>query len=57
MEMIAIDLFNKTKQQYAEEYENHILEQWKTCVEMADNISERRVTTNNFFITLNTILE
>ena len=31
-----------------------IIEQWKTCVEMADSISQRRDTFNNIFITLNT---
>ena len=30
-----------------------ILSQWQTCVEMANNISQRRDTTNNVFITLN----
>lgn len=30
-----------------------ILSQWQTCVEMANNVSQRRDTTNNVFITLN----
>ena len=33
--------------------ENAILEQWRTCVEMADSISQRRDTLNNLFVSLN----
>ena len=32
---------------------NLILEQWKTCVDMANSVSQRRDTMNNWFITLN----
>lgn len=53
---VIIELFNIAKDKYGEEYENHTLEQWKTCVEMADNISERRVNSNNFFLTLNSVI-
>lgn len=51
--MICINLFNKNEQEYGVDYKNHLLEQWKICIEMADKISERRVNVNNFFITLN----
>jgi F0F1-type ATP synthase assembly protein I len=37
-------------------YQAAILEQYKTYVEMADRISERRATTNTFFLTLNTAI-
>lgn len=30
-----------------------ILEQWKTCVEMANSVSQRRDTMNNWFTTIN----
>ena len=30
-----------------------ILEQWKTCVEMANSVSQRRDTMNNIFVTVN----
>lgn len=33
-----------------------ILEEWKTCVEMANSISQRRDTFNNIFITINTAI-
>lgn len=35
-------------------FDSHVvLEQWKTCVEMANEISSRRDTMNNLFVTLN----
>ncbi len=37
-------------------YKDHVLEQYKLYVEMADRISARRVTANTFFLTLNTLL-
>lgn len=36
-----------------EQYREHILEQYKLYVEMADRISSRRDTANTFFLTLN----
>lgn len=36
-----------------EQYRNHILEQYKLYVEMADRISSRRDIANTFFLTLN----
>jgi hypothetical protein len=36
-------------------YQNHILEQYKIYVEMADRISARRNLANVFFLTLNTL--
>lgn len=35
-------------------YQNHVLEQYKLCLEMADRISQRRATANTFFLTFNT---
>ena len=37
-------------------YKDHVLEQYKLYVEMADRISARRSTANTFFLTLNTLL-
>lgn len=51
-----MELFNFNQETYGNEFNNHILEQWKTSVEMANAISERRTSTNNFFITLNSII-
>lgn len=39
-----------------EKYQGAILEQYKTCVEMADRVSARRNLTNTFFLTLNTAI-
>lgn len=39
-----------------EQYFNHILEQYKMAVEMADRVSARRNLTNTFFLTLHTLL-
>ena len=54
--MVIIKLINSSKEYYGDDYNNNILEQWKTCVEMADKISERRNNSNNFFLTLNSAL-
>lgn len=39
-----------------EQYHQHILEQYKLYVEMADKISSRRDTANAFFLTLNSLI-
>lgn len=48
---MALHTIEKTT--YGEEYETIILEQWKTCVEMANCNSEKRNNSNNIFITIN----
>ena len=37
-------------------YESTVVEQWKTCVEAANGITEKRNNANSIFITLNTAL-
>lgn len=39
--------------QYGPAYREHMLEQYKLYVEMANQISERRVSTHNYFLTVN----
>lgn len=39
-----------------EQYYEHVLEQYKLCVEMADRISSRRDIANGFFLTLNGLI-
>ena len=39
-----------------EKYQEHLLEQYKLYVEMADRISQRRMTTNAFFIPVHAFL-
>jgi len=47
------NLINTDKNEYGEQYRQHLLEQYKVYVEMADRVSQRRMTVNTFFITLN----
>ena len=44
------------KKDYCENYDAAVLEQWKTCVEMANSNTEKRNNANNLFITINTAL-
>lgn len=49
-------LFKKSKKDYGREYSQHLLEQYKLYIESAEKISDRRQQSNNYFITVNTIL-
>ncbi len=44
----------KPEEQYGDNYRQHLLEQYKIYVEMADRISARRQSANSFFLSLNT---
>lgn len=44
------------KNNYGESYDAVVLEQWKTCVEMANSNTEKRNNANNLFITINAAL-
>lgn len=44
------------KKDYGEGYDAAVLEQWKTCVEMANSNTEKRNNANNLFITINSAL-
>lgn len=45
-----------SKEHYGEKYQEHLLEQYKLAVEMADRMSNRRQNTNSFFLSINTAL-
>ena len=47
---------NYTEDEYGELYKDHIIDIYKLYVEMADRISQRRMSTNNFFVSVNTFL-
>src|SRR5829696_5851040 len=47
-------LYKTPASDYGAEYQNHLLEQYKLYVQMADKISERRQSANNFFLTVST---
>lgn len=45
-----------SREDYKDEYGTTVLEQWKTCVEMANANTEKRTSSNNIFITINAAL-
>lgn len=53
---ILNELFKVPDSLYGSKYHDHLLEQYKLSVEMADKISERRGTANAFFLSLNSFL-
>jgi len=48
-----LNLVNIKKDEYGDQFNDHILEQWKTCAEMANCNSERRINSNNIYIAIN----
>lgn len=44
------------REEFGEQYNATVLEQWKTCVEMANSNAEKRTNSNNIFITINAAL-
>ena len=38
-------------EEYGEKYQDHLLEQYKLFVEMADRVSQRRDQSNRFYVT------
>jgi hypothetical protein len=53
-EIISRTLAGVTKEDYGDSYRSHLLEQYKQYLNMADKISERRSTSNAFFLAVNT---
>lgn len=51
---MKLESINRNK--YKGDYEATILEQWKTCVEAANGVTEKRNNSNNIYITINTAL-
>ncbi len=49
-------LFHVAPDVYGANYTEHLLEQYRICVEMADHISSRRNSANSFLLTVNTFL-
>ena len=45
-----------SEKDYGQHYKEHLLEQYKLYVEMADRISARRQTANSFFLSINTAI-
>lgn len=49
-------LFRVTPESYGPSYQSHLLEQYKLYVQMANHVSERRTSANNYLITVNGFL-
>ena len=47
---------SKSPDEYGQNYQSHLLEQYKLFVEMADRISARRQSANSFFLSVNTAI-
>lgn len=56
--MSDFNLWNEdiTEDNYGAKYKEHLFEQYKLYVEMADQVSNRRNLANTFFLTLHTLL-
>ncbi len=48
----ATKLFSTDEKTYGKEYREHLIEQYKVCVEMADKSFERRSNSNVFYLTI-----
>src|SRR2546426_296635 len=55
-ENLQRDLIGVPKETYGAQHADHLLEQYRLYVEMADKVSERRQSANSFFFTVNTAL-
>ena len=51
-----MSLIRRSKETYGNQFENHLIEQYKLYVEMADRISARRMLANSFFVCVHTAL-
>jgi hypothetical protein len=49
-------LFIVPESGYGEKYKDHLMQQYKLYVQMADRVSERRATGNAFFLSANALL-
>lgn len=52
----GMNLIRQNKDNYGEEFEKHLFEQYKLYVEMTDRISARRMLANSFFVGVQTAL-
>ncbi len=51
-----LNLLRQSKDDYGPEFENHLFDQYKLYVEMADRVSARRMLANSFFVGVHTTL-
>lgn len=50
------DLYNFVNNNYDGDYKKHIMEQYHIFVNLMDKVTERRLNSNTFFLTANTII-
>lgn len=55
-EKLPPQLIRQTKESYGESFKTDLFEQYKLYVESAEKISERRVSANNYLLTVNAFL-
>jgi len=55
-ESLIPKLFVNNEDEYGEDYRKHLFEQYKLYVEMTDRICARRSKSNNYFLSINTLL-
>lgn len=53
---LTSELFAVEEKDYGKNYKQHLLEQYKLYIEMADKVSSRRSRANTFFLSVNTLL-
>lgn len=51
-----MELESVKKEEFQGDYEGTVLEQWKVCVDVANDNAEKRSNSNNIFITINVAL-
>lgn len=56
LKKIRAELFSKTSEDYGDNYNQHLLEEYKLYVNMMDKTSERRANANTFFLTINSAI-
>ena len=49
-------LLSRTEETYGERFQDHLLEQYKLYVESSQKVSEKRITTGNYLLTVNSSL-
>ncbi|MBN1593567.1 MAG: hypothetical protein JW941_10035 [Candidatus Coatesbacteria bacterium] len=49
-------LLRRPKEDYGPEYTDHLFQQYKLCIEMADRVSSRRMLANSFFLAVHTAI-
>lgn len=50
------ELFQIDKKDYGDNYNEHLLQQYKIYIDGVEKISDRRLNANNYFITINTVI-